>query len=316
MAAALKFYGNIRQHGGKFALALGTYFFAKNATKHIFPNYFLTGRQGSVTVDVEEMGYAIKLITQCTKDSNINVFKITPFVSEMVEVSSAGFLSLFGHGAVGIPRTFYCDYLYEIYELEVIQKLRKQLTQKQIFSEPSQNENKLTKSFLLSTNGQKFAVVRHLRYLDKNWGIYEAVVSPIFVGIGYISAMFSPRLLFGKPKPVHISSIFGLTFMSLLGSWFLCKIVQSKLNQIASKDVDDFAASLSSDYAEGAVEFYTNITESHKALRVLLGKNGEKQFSVFGNRYDGFIFNKYGEPYVNRIERFQKLTQSELSQSC
>jgi len=46
---------------------------------------------------------------------------------------------------------------------------------------------------------------------------------------------------------------------------------------------DEEAASISPEYAEGALEFYNKILQRNIALRSLLGESGSSQFTALGN---------------------------------
>lgn len=46
---------------------------------------------------------------------------------------------------------------------------------------------------------------------------------------------------------------------------------------------DEQAANVSPSYAEGGLEFYEKILQRNTALRQLMGKEGEKLYTIFGN---------------------------------
>ena len=71
--------------------------------------------------------------------------------------------------------------------------------------------------------------------------------------------------------------------------------------------LDEKAAKVNSEYAEGGVEYFEKHCSWNKACKVLLGAKGDKIFTVTGNEKDGMFVNWNGPSNTQRLKRVQKV---------
>ena len=198
--------------------ALFTGLLLKNSLKHVFPEDLFFPFHAYAT-DEPYIIEAIKLLNQCKNDVGVaQSMKITPFISMTSEVCSAGFAAgNLGQCHIGVPASFFCNNMEELSHQDILMgKISgfKRRSGKRL-EKVDENEIRLMKSLLLTKDAQKFAIARHISYLQRNWALYQSIIPSLFVLLGYPLVFHLPRLLFvlsSKPATlprILITSVFG-----------------------------------------------------------------------------------------------------------
>lgn len=289
--------------------AIFTGLLIKNSLKHMFPEDFFFPFYAYRT-NKPYVIEAMKLLNQCKRDIGIapNTFKVTPFVSATTEVCSAGFSAFnLGQSHVGIPASFFCYSIEELSHNDIIMKTLsgfRHRPEKQ-FEVVDPTEVKLMKSLLLSEDAQRFAVARHIFYLQENWAMYQAIIPSAFVIVGYALMFNLPRFLFtSKSQRVHLNLVLGVTLLGTAVAYVLCKLTTSAVIRRASVQADLNAANISPEYTRGGIEMYHKFAETGSAIRTLFGKKGERMYTSQGDIVDGLFpcFSTVAPSFSNRVK--------------
>lgn len=71
--------------------------------------------------------------------------------------------------------------------------------------------------------------------------------------------------------------------------------------------VDKKVGNLNLEYAKGGIEFYSKILQRNMALRNLMGPNGEKTFTFYGN--DVELIRQQHVPYTDRKKHLENIAE-------
>ncbi|KAK8722501.1 hypothetical protein OTU49_012245, partial [Cherax quadricarinatus] len=139
----------------------------------------------------------------------------------------------------------------------------------------------LKQSLSLSDDAKKFAIAREITSLSTAQPFLLGAVSAVVVGFVYsVSSTVNAKLnLYARPRSLRLVwyglvSMFGLVF------WTLCKDMSTVEYEI---NADKAVASISNKYAVGGLEYYEKVLQRNVALRALMGSDGEKVYTVYGN---------------------------------
>lgn len=139
----------------------------------------------------------------------------------------------------------------------------------------------LEASLLLSEAAQKYALAREILLSKSNLVTqHSAVNGGALLGYYFVTYQFNRRAnLFARPLAIRAG------FYSILGciaftTWLFIK---DFLTYNSEGKCDEEAASISREYAEGALEFHTKTLQRNVALRSLLGSEGTNSFTATGN---------------------------------
>ena len=160
----------------------------------------------------------------------------------------------------------------------------------------------LESSLVLSDAAQKYAIAREVSKSTSH-----QVMIQTFLNGGAVSAYYYFTYSFNRKanmfaRPLQIR----VTLYTLLGAimgttWLLFK---DFLTYHWEEKADEEAASISDEYAQGALEFYTKILKRNVAMRSLLGDDGPKLFTALGN--DRELFRTKHVPYVTLRDKAAK----------
>ncbi|KAG5886565.1 hypothetical protein JTB14_011277 [Gonioctena quinquepunctata] len=199
-----------------------------------------------------------------------------PFFSYGFDVMSLGSsFSKFGV-IVGLPFNFSFD------DPQKIDKSKIKINQDSITWE-SEEAQSLLNSLVLSENAQLFAMAREIQFrqtpklfFDTSYGVATCVTA---YGLSsHINRKFD---FYAKPLGVRL---------------VIYTLVEGKIDKELKEKNKIFA--------EGGKEYYTKILERNKALRHLLGKDGEIKYSVLGN--ENYLFRNKHLPPVQRKSIFEE----------
>lgn len=106
--------------------------------------------------------------------------------------------------------------------------------------------------------------------------------------------------LYIKPRGVRFF-IYGCISLFVIGFYLMCKDV----TQIYYEErIDTKLKQKNKIFAEGGKEYYSKILDRNQALRKMLGKEGERLYSVLGN--ENTLFRTKHIPIVQRKSFFEE----------
>lgn len=168
----------------------------------------------------------------------------------------------------------------------------------------------LESSLILSDAAQKFAIAREISKAASHKVTWDCVlnVSALFT-VYYLAYSFNRKAnLFKRPLSLRLG-LYSILGSIVFTTWLFIKDFS---NYHLEQSADEKAASISEEYAHGALEFYTKILQRNLALRSLLGEEGPKLFTASGNARE--IFRTKHVPFVvhrdKAAQRYESLKKS------
>jgi len=139
----------------------------------------------------------------------------------------------------------------------------------------------LLNASMLSTNAQKFAIAREILLIQAEEPYSNSLRLALITAVFWTLYNTMSRRFKLRERSVTIRRIFCSVFV-LLGAilWIGIKDHQS---YHLDGQVDKALCGLGIEYIRGGQEFYKKILDRNKAIRSLLGKDGEKTYTVYGN---------------------------------
>ncbi|CAG9824756.1 unnamed protein product [Phaedon cochleariae] len=212
-----------------------------------------------------------------------------PFFSYGFEVISAGSsYSRFGV-IVGLPINFSYS------SPEMVDRSKIKIMQESIVWD-SEIGQQLLNSLFLSENAQLYAMAREIKYRQTGKPMFDVLLSTAACGVTYgVSHHLNQKFnLYAKPLGVRLV-VYTLVGLFMIGSYTMSKDMTQMYYE---ESIDKELKERSTIFAEGGKEYYTKLLERNKALRHLLGKEGERLYSILGNE-NYFLRNKH-LPLVHR----------------
>ncbi|CAI9735692.1 Hypothetical predicted protein [Octopus vulgaris] len=201
--------------------------------------------------------------------------RLEMFVNYGQDVIHKGSLNMKSGAIVGLPIFFSYKQLSDIHTTHL------KLKNKSI-DWNTENGQKFSNSIIMSDKAKKFAIAREIYYAaDHSISIDCSLL--VFNMSAFYCAYFA---MDGLYRLNHRMKWFGKIFLAssfyfmALGSYlFMHDIYQRRRDQHA----DSKAAKLGKDYIEGGIEFYNLLLQRNAALYALLGEDGKKIYTPFGN---------------------------------
>ncbi|ENN79896.1 transmembrane protein 177 [Dendroctonus ponderosae] len=219
--------------------------------------------------------------------------RFQPFMACGFDAISLGTYGRFGVH-VGIPVNFQFE------SEDSIDKSNILVNQNKVVWE-MESGKQLLKALVMPEEAQLFAMAREIKMRDSlkffiDTGYAFLACSLTYLGSTFLNKRFD---LLNKPRQVRF---LGYTIIALfnLGNYIMCTdLVQTMYEE----NVDAELKELDPIFAEGGRQFYSHILERNKALRDLMGKEGEAMFTVLGN--ENTLIRSKHLPIVQRLEYFQ-----------
>lgn len=104
--------------------------------------------------------------------------------------------------------------------------------------------------------------------------------------------------MYVKPLPIRVC-LYSLVLAFVGGNYIMCK----DFSQLYNEESIDKELSKIPELAEGGKEFYTKVLQRNRALRSLMGKDGERMYSVTGN--ENYLFRIRHVPLMQRKSFFE-----------
>lgn len=218
-----------------------------------------------------------------------------PFACYGFDIFSAG-TSYSKYGViVGLPANFFYENEYSVTRDSI--KLR---NDESIIWELEEAQL-LQKSLVLSEKAQIYAIAKEIKFRDTPKVLIDTLVAlTSFLGVYGISNAYNKKLnLYAKPLGVRLV-LYSLVGALAFGSYAFCKDVSTVYYE---KSADEQLKAINPIFVEGGREFYTKILNRNRALRKLLGEEGEKIYSVLGN--ENYFIRHRHMPLVQRRALFE-----------
>ncbi|KAF5280546.1 hypothetical protein FQR65_LT00297 [Abscondita terminalis] len=268
---------------------------------HIVPNTFLLNKYQDVmhlykngfTVSVprpllERFNKAVDLLEANDKK------QYQPFMVFGFDIFSAGTsYSRFGV-IVGLPDNFtYIDKDY-------IEKSKIQLLESSIPWETEEG-NLLLKSLTMSDLGQIYAIAREIRMRQTPKYFIDVISSIAMFTVAYGAGSYcnSRFNLYTKSRIIRMTMYAALGTLAYLNYIF----VKDTSQLYYERKTDEYLINKSPVFREGGREFYESIINRNIALRSLMGKLGEHNYSPMGN--ENYFIRQRHLPLVQRKAFFE-----------
>jgi len=197
------------------------------------------------------------------------------FTSVVKDPVHKGSVQLRTGALIGLPSTF-CYQTVDDVECDSI------LVGQEAVDWNSPAGEELRSALVLSDKAKAFVIAREIYYV-KSFTVHlnTLLMSCSFV-LSYVSgAMLNNRLLLTlRLKPWARFSVFS----TIAVIWLFAYItLRDALHCSYDNKVDREAAKLRKIYAEGGVAYYDAVLRRNRALRTLLGSEGIRQYTIYGN---------------------------------
>ncbi|NWU88394.1 TM177 protein, partial [Upupa epops] len=156
----------------------------------------------------------------------------------------------------------------------------------------------LKEALTFSLEAQKFAIAREVMYLQSGGPLAIALVAPTCLAGTFLCGSGIKLLLGLSFGPMMLRSICNL--LTAAGGLFWYYLSYDAMTYHLDCKADRKAATVSTDYARGGVEFYDKILSRNRILRGLMGKQGTKIYAPSGNLFPRHWFRIKYTPYTHR----------------
>lgn len=168
----------------------------------------------------------------------------------------------------------------------------------------------LQESLVLSEKARKFAIARELFYLHT----HHVHLRGLFVGgsafIAYWLGFAVNRLNRLPQRTTLPARIILYGFFTGIGAVVYC-LASDTYSWYRDRKVDRQAGKLGKEYTEGGAEFYTKLLERNIALRTLMGPDGPRRYTAYGNDV-----HYWRSPSVPLTSRRDMLVELGKQQNC
>jgi len=159
----------------------------------------------------------------------------------------------------------------------------------------------LRNALVLSDKAKAFVIGREISYVQSFSVHVDLVLQNCACLLAYYAgSVLNRRFLFTLRLKLWARCVVFSTVA--VASLFTYIAVHDAVRCLYDNSVDKSIATLRRIYAEGGVEYYNAVLRQNRALRTLLGSNGAKQFTHYGN-----VVSLWRNPTVQLTSRRDKL---------
>ncbi|XP_023016619.1 transmembrane protein 177 [Leptinotarsa decemlineata] len=217
-----------------------------------------------------------------------------PFFTYGFDVMSLG-SSYSKYGViVGLPFSFTYD------DPEKIDKTRIKIRQESV-PWGTEEAQKFLKSLIFSENAQLYAMAREIKLRNSVKPMSDMLCGAASCMVAYgLSQHINQKFdFYSKPRQLRVV-LYMLVGLFVFGFYAMSKdMLQLYIEETIDKELRD----KNEVFAKGGREFYSKILERNMALRKLLGREGEKLYSIHGN--ENFLIRNKHLPLVHRKSIFE-----------
>ncbi|KAJ8941493.1 hypothetical protein NQ318_006179 [Aromia moschata] len=196
---------------------------------------------------------------------------------------------------VGLPANF----AYE--NVDMVDKSKLKVNQNEVVWD-SEDGQKLLNSLVLSENAQLYAMAREIQFRNTPKPLLDTMIGTTSCILTYslsnhINSKFN---FYAKPRGLRVA-LYALVGLFSFGVYAMCKDVSQMYYE---SSIDRELKQKSELLAEGGKEYYSKILERNQSIRKLMGKEGEKLYSILGN--ENYLFRNKHLPIVQRKSFFDE----------
>ncbi|XP_078655659.1 transmembrane protein 177-like [Branchiostoma floridae x Branchiostoma belcheri] len=200
-------------------------------------------------------------------------FKVFPLYG-FYDPFSAGLSWLPGGAILGVPSYFLNATSEDVQN--------KQITVSGKLLDFASDEGKrFCNSLVFSDSALKFAIGRELALVKSNAALYQATLPPVCLAGTYAGILYTKQLLGLFQIPFHFRVVLNLLGGSI--GLAVYHLLSDTMEHYFDHKADKMCAKLGREYAQGGIEFYDKLLVRNQALRVLLGREGQKLYTPYGN---------------------------------
>ncbi|ELT92734.1 hypothetical protein CAPTEDRAFT_216864 [Capitella teleta] len=263
-------------------------------------NYLEDGTEQPMDAKVDELTQ--KVLYMINMDINLEM-KLKTFMCYGTDPVSRGSVAVRTGAIVGLPHIFAYSEAADV-QKQVFQ-IYNEYSYRGINWDTDAGKQFLD-SMLLSDNAKMFGIAREIKYAQSHSVYIEAAMRSIGCAVAFTGYKFLSRTVLGAipsapVKLIGLAGVCGITYVlyiSLLDYYNCWKDQRVDLN----------TCRLSMDIANGGVEFYEKMLQRNIAARVLLGKRGELQYTVYGNEHT--TLRRPHQPLSHRLMMVKKVRDS------
>lgn len=228
---------------------------------------------------------------------NENMASILTFVCRGDEAISKGMITTRFDCMIGMPHYFNYESRSDVDSVDLDRILNLKLSHhyrriRQLFGSSNSESSDINRidwnspagvaykeSLVLSPLAKRFAMTRVVHETDRVHLLYGFVCTFIGTELAIFLYKRSLRDMSPAERRLYKGRYLLATWALGFAVWFgVCKI----RNNFLERTADEKAASYGPDLAEGGLEYYNKMLARNRALRELLGKEGEKRFTAKG----------------------------------
>ena len=164
----------------------------------------------------------------------------------------------------------------------------------------------LLESMVLSTDAKRFIIGRELNYCKQ----HHVTIYSVMQGMTGMAAYYTGAYLNAKFQLKQRLKMWarGIMYASIVCLWgFGYVMISDTYSCYRDKKADQKTGLIGYSYALGGVEYYEKSLQRNRAIRHLMGKEGETLYTVYGNRTQG-VRERY-VPLTVRYENMKKMVE-------
>lgn len=225
--------------------------------------------------------------------------RYSPFMTSGFDMFSAGTFGRFGV-YIGMPVNFTYD------SVNHIDKSKIMVNQESVIWETDAGQQ-LLNALVVPESAQMYAIAAEVK-MRQSWKVFfdtfyaSMGCALTYMCSGWLNEKFN---LYHKPRQIRFIGYALILTFNLVNYVMLKDITQN----VYEDRIDKELKALNPIFAEGGKLYFTKILERNKALRELMGKEGEKVFTVNGN--DNYLIRNKHKPIVQRKEFFEEVDEEQ-----
>lgn len=162
-------------------------------------------------------------------------------------------------------------------------------------------------SMLFSERAQKFVIARELYFCSYPTCYVYGLLAALAVSATTTSSKLINKQvkLYDRPRSLRLA-LYALT--TTLG-WTVFVALKDAITLYWERKSDELAAALGTEFTQGGLDFYKNIKSRNQALRTLMGKYGEQNYTLGGNDA-GYFIRTPTIPITTRLEFLENIQKN------
>ncbi len=141
----------------------------------------------------------------------------------------------------------------------------------------------LQNSIVLTEKAKRFMIAREIQYTNSNHLYGTATLLTGSCLVAYTTGFYVNRGF--QLQRIMKRWARGIVFTAIAGAYgVLFKVLYDAQQCRRDRKADKKTAAMGVNYLEGGIEYYTKVLNRNMALRKLMGPEGEKLYTIYGNK--------------------------------